>query len=311
MRSPAEIMSEAKDVASKFRAQPKNATKDPREVARLLALFEERGLNVRDFAKAVGLSDTTIFLWSKGRRTAGGDWPELQAELAAHRGATLAAVINDGVPRREAANPATTNAHPAIKTRDAARSLRTHVLAQVEAITATAGWQGEPASIARVIAAYRQSKWPLEHFAATTGMRPEVLRLWNAGRDKTGGKWSALVNALASAGLKPSTRAMTREAVTTLNGPAATQERKPAAHAFSGVEEVRMYRDQAGTLHATPFEAHQANDRAERQKHADNAALWIGEQVAVDTIGLARALLADDVAPALWGIVQGRVARSC
>lgn len=190
-------------------------------------------------------------------------------------------------------------------------NVRGELLSRVEAITAAPGWQGNPANVAAVIESYRRSKWSIDHFAASSGIRVETLRQWNAGRGMSGREWLALVNALAAVGLKPSTRAMTREAqreaVTALNGPSDKRKQKTTA-AFPGVEEVRMYRDQAGALHATPFDAHQANDRAERKKLADSAALWIGEQVAVDTIGLARALLSDEVAPTLWGIVQGRVA---
>ena len=53
MRSPVEIMAEAKDIASKFKSMPKNSRKDVRQVARLVALYEERGLPPREFAKAI------------------------------------------------------------------------------------------------------------------------------------------------------------------------------------------------------------------------------------------------------------------
>lgn len=97
-RNPKDIMDEAKSIVAEFKAMPPNVAKPAGKVARLVLLMEERGLGYDEFAKAVGLSYSTVFCWSRGQRTTGAkEWPELVQAIAVQRGANLSAVLNAGL----------------------------------------------------------------------------------------------------------------------------------------------------------------------------------------------------------------------
>lgn len=97
------ILAEAVAIGKRFRAAPR-APRDPHAVVRLLALREESGLSVADFARRVGVSAPTVYLWAKGCSSSGNPWPALAAALAKRNGAALAADLNAGLAGLTAAN---------------------------------------------------------------------------------------------------------------------------------------------------------------------------------------------------------------
>ena len=69
-RTKSSALAEAVAIGKRFRAAPR-APRDPHAVVRLLTLREESGLSVADFARRVGVSAPTIYLWAKGCSSSG------------------------------------------------------------------------------------------------------------------------------------------------------------------------------------------------------------------------------------------------
>ena len=261
-------MDEARSIVAEWRKLPRNSPKDPRQVARFLELFNERGLSQAEFGKAVNMSTTTICLWSKGYKTSGAVWPELQAELAQRKGASLAAMLSSEVTRRAAPlqqyEPATMtpvlivpqcpNAErfadaPDVTTRR--RSILDTIRATVAAKTPQTADE-----VAVVVQAFRRSKYSAEYFARNVGLSADLVRQWNAGRGKSGGEWHALREALARLGVTPRERSLKR---------AAQRRQKVASKGTTApalprrAVEVRRWVDTAGNEHATEQEAERAS----------------------------------------------------
>jgi len=101
-----DIVAEAADIMRRIRDMPRNQPKSPAQIARLVELLEQSGLDATSFARKIGASGATLLFWSKGKKSSGDRWEALEAEIARRRGAGLAALMNAGLAADAPAAPA-------------------------------------------------------------------------------------------------------------------------------------------------------------------------------------------------------------
>lgn len=220
-RSPKDIMDEAKAIVAGWKsAGIRTGPKDPRLVSRLLALFEERGLDTTKFSREAGISVTTMYLWSKGCKTSGQPWPELQAEVAMRRGAALSATISADLvasskprhePKSETVKPAEEPAGAWERGGPKDDSRRTAMVAMADLVRGKKTLS--PAEIVQVLKGYRSTKYAADYFARMVGVDADALRQWNAGCGVNGREWKALIDAMTMAQVFPSKAARSKAAV--------------------------------------------------------------------------------------------------
>lgn len=256
-RSPKDIMDEAKGIVAGWNTAGLRNSKDPRTVSRLLALYEERGLDATKFSREAGISVTTMHLWSKGCKTSGKPWQELQAEVAMRRGAALSATIAaEMVPSRPAPEEPKSEPVKPVQDRSGAwdrggpkDDRRRSAMAEVAEL-ARGKRSLAPTEIVQVLTLYRSTKRAADYFARMVGVDADSLRQWNAGCGVNGREWRALVDAMTMAHVFPSktarSKAVRRGAVV-----------KPSAPKRAVA--VTKWLDAAGNEHGSEHEAEAAS----------------------------------------------------